>query len=271
MEKTDISSKFSVVFTEVKRLFSEVYIIFTKFIQGMNMSEEVGRPEDDITEITMSSGLDDDAHLKPEQVNIVFVQEQKFKGVKRSYKIFNETQLYYTQKSFRHKENTRHRVNLNYVNIQPERECTVAWRWLSTAFATIVWSMLILYVGLFTQYKADYIVIVGVLLGTFSMISMLIFYYRTQDKLIFCSHVGKIPLFEVSNHKPGNREFDTFMEKLRQHIQLGQDKLSMHQRLVGELKDLRRIRDEGRISNESYEAARNTIFRHEAFQTKQGS
>jgi len=237
----------------------------------MNMSEEVGRPEDDITEITLSSGLDDDAHLKPEQVNIAFVQEQKFKGVKRSYKIFNETQLYYTQKSFRHKENTRHRVNLNYVNIQPERECTVAWSWLSTAFATIVWSMLIFYVGLFTQYKADYIVIVGVLLGTFSMISMLIFYYRTQDKLIFCSHVGKIPLFEVSNHKPGNREFDTFMEKLRQHIQLGQDKLSMHQRLVGELKDLRRIRDEGRISNESYEAARNTIFRHEAFQTKQGS
>ncbi len=235
------------------------------------MSEEVGRPEDDITEITLSSDLDDDAHLKPEHVNFVFVQEQKFKGVKRSFKIFNETQLYYTQKSFRHKENTRHRVNLNYVNLTPERECTVAWSWLSTAFATIVWSMLLLYVGLYTQYKADYIVIVGVLLGTFSMLSMLIFYYRTQDKLIFCSHIGKIPLFEVSNHKPGNREFDLFMEKLRQHIKQAQDKLPMHQRLVGELKDLRRIRDEGRISNEAYESARHTIFRHEAFQTKQGS
>ena len=226
------------------------------------MSEEVGRAEDDITEITLSSGLDDDAHLKPEHVNIVFVQEQKFKGVKRTY---------YTQKSFSHKDNTRHRVNLNYVNIKPERECKVAWSWLSTAFATIVWSMLLFYVGLFTQYKADYIVIVGVLLGTFSMISMLIFYYRTHDKLIFCSHVGKIPLFEVSNHKPGNKEFDAFMETLRQHIKVAQDKLSMHQRLVGELKDLRRIRDEGRISNESYESARNTIFRHEAFQIKQGS
>ena len=237
----------------------------------MNMSEEVGRAEDDITEITLSSGLDDDAHLKPEHVNIVFVQEQKFKGVKRSYKIFNETQLYYTQKSFSHKENTRHRVNLNYVNIKPERECKVAWSWLSTAFATIVWSMLLFYVGLFTQYKADYIVIVGVLLGTFSMISMLIFYYRTHDKLIFCSHVGKIPLFEVSNHKPGNKEFDAFMETLRQHIKVAQDKLSMHQRLVGELKDLRRIRDEGRITNEQYESARNTIFKHEAFQIKQGS
>ena len=235
------------------------------------MNEQVGRAEEDITEITLSSDIDDDAHLKPEQVNIVYVQEQKFKGVKRSFKIFNESQLYYTLKSFRHKDDTRHRVNLSYVDILPERECTVAWRWLSTAFATIVWSMLLLYVGLFTQYKADYIVIVGVLLGTFSMISMLIFYYRTQDKLIFRSFVGEIPLFEVSNHKPGNKEFDTFMETLRKHIKQSQDKLTMHQRLVGELKDLRRIRDEGRISNEHYESARNTIFKHKAFQTKQGS
>jgi hypothetical protein len=234
------------------------------------MSEEAGRHENDITEITLSSDLDDDAHLKPEHVNTVYIQEQKFKGVKRTFKIFNETQLYYTQKSFRHKENTKHRVNLNYVDIRPERECRVAWSWLSTAFATIVWSMLLLYVGLYTQYKADYIVIVGVLLGTFSMISMLTFYYRTHDKLIFRSYVGKIPLFEISNHKPGNKEFDAFMQTLKQHIKLAQDKLAMHQRLVGELKDLRRIRDEGRISNEHYESARNTIFKHKAFQTKQG-
>ena len=233
------------------------------------MSEEVGRPEDDITEITLSSDFDDDAHLKPEHINVAFVQEQKFKGVRRTFKIFNDTQLHYTLKSFRHKDNKKHRVNLSYVSDQPERECTVAWRWLSTSFATLVWSMLLLYVGLFTQFKADYIVIVGVLLGTFSMISMLTFYYRTQDKLIYRSFVGNIPLFEVSNHKPGNREFDLFMEKLRQHIKLAQDKLSMHQRLVGELKDLRRIRDEGKISNEQYESARNIIFKHEAFQSKQ--
>ena len=243
--------------------------LFTQCNWGRSMSENVGRPEDDITEITLSSVFDDDAHLKPEHVNIVYAQEQKFKGVRRSFKIFNDTQLYYTLKSFRNKDNKKHRVNLSYVNIQPERQCYVAWNWLSTAFATIVWSMLLFYVGLFTQFKADYIVIVAVLLGTFSMISMLIFYYRTQDKLIFNSFVGNIPLFEVSNHKSGNKDFDFFMVKLRQHIKMAQQKLTMHERLVGELKDLRRIRDEGKISNETYESARNIIFKHEAFQTKQ--
>ncbi|UCB56155.1 MAG: hypothetical protein JSW45_06385 [Thiotrichales bacterium] len=234
------------------------------------MSEEVGRPEDDITEITLSSEFDDDAHLKPEHINIAYVQEQKFKGVRRTFKIFNDSQLHYTLESFRHKDNKKHRVNLSYVNIQPERECFVAWSWLSTAFATIVWSMLLFYIGLYTQYKADYIVIVAVLLGTFSMVSMLIFYYRTQDKLIYSSFIGKIPLFEVSNHKSGNKEFDLFMLKLRQHIKASQDRMTMHQRLVGELKDLRRIRDEGKISNEQYESARDIIFKHEAFQSRQG-
>jgi hypothetical protein len=232
------------------------------------MNEEARRAEEDITEITLSSDIEDDEHLKPQRINIEYVQEQRFKGVRRNFMIFNDTQLYYALKSFRHSDNTNHRFNLAYVKTQPERECTVAWKWLSTAFATIVWSMLLLYIGLYTQFKADYIAIVGVLLGTFSMISMLIFYYRTQDKLIFRSFVGDIPLFEVSNHKPGNSEFDAFMTLLRQHIELAQEKMDMHQRLVGELKDLRRVRDEGKISNEQYESARTIIFKHKAFQVK---
>ncbi len=235
------------------------------------MSDEAGRNEDGIMEITLSSVPDDDAHLKPEHINFEYVQEQRFKGVKRSFKIFNDTQLYYTLKSFRHKDNKKNRINLSYINTQPDRECSVAWNWLSTAVATIIWAMLLIYVGLFTQFKADYIVIVGVLLGTFSMISMLIFYYQTQDKLIYKSFIGNIPLFEVSNHKPGNKEFDAFKQHLRMHIEKGQEKLTMHQRLVGELKDLRRIRDVGKISNEQYESARGIIFKHEAFQARQGS
>ena len=175
------------------------------------MSEKAGHIAGGITEITLSSDLEDDAHLQPERINIEYIQEQRFKGLRRSFKIFNDTQLYYSLKSFRNKDNKKHRINLSYVSVQPERECVVAWRWLSSAFAAVIWSMLLLYFGIFTQYKADYIVIVGVLLGTFSMISMLIFYYRTQDKLIYKSFVANIPLFEVLNHKPGNKEFDTFM------------------------------------------------------------
>jgi hypothetical protein len=232
------------------------------------MSDNADQLVQGMTEITLSSDFDDDEHLKPERIHTEYLQEQRFKGVKRRFKIFNDTHLYYSLKSFKHKDNKQHRINLSYLNAQPERECVVAWKWLSTAIATIVWSMLLLYVGLFTQYKADFIVIVGVLLGTFSMLAMMIFYYQTQDKLIYKSFVGDIPLFEVVNHKPDNKEFVAFMIALRKHIEQGHASMSMHQRLVGELKDLRRIRDEGTISNEQYESARAVIFKHEAYQAK---
>ncbi|MBT8128174.1 MAG: hypothetical protein HKP12_12070 [Gammaproteobacteria bacterium] len=232
------------------------------------MSDKAGQVIQGITEITLSSDFDDDDHLKPERINTEYVQEQRFKGVRRRFKIFNDTQLYYSLKSFKHKDNKQHRINLSYVNAHPERDCVIAWKWLSTAIATIVWSMLLMYVGIFTQYKADFIVIVGVLLGTFSMLAIMVFYYQTQDKLIYKSFVADIPLFEVTNHKPGNKEFDTFMIALRKHIEQGQASMSMHRRLVGELKNLRRIRDEGTISNEQYESARTVIFKHEAYQAK---
>lgn len=232
------------------------------------MGDNAGQMVQGMTEITLSSDFDDDEHITPERINSEYVQEQRFKGVKRRFQIFNDTQLYYSLKSFKHKDNKQHRINLSYVNAQPERECVVAWKWFSTAIATIVLSMLLLYVGVFTQYKADFIVIVGVLLGTFSMLAMMVFYYQTQDKLIYRSSVADIPLFEVANHKPGNKEFDTFTITLRKYIELGQASMSMHQRLVGELKDLRRIRDEGTISNQQYESARTIIFKHEAYQAK---
>ena len=232
------------------------------------MSDKAGQMVQGMTEITLSSDIDDDEHITPERINSEYVQEQRFKGVKRRFQIFNDTQLYYSLKSFKHKDNKQHRINLSYVNAQPERECVVAWKWFSTAITTIVLSMLLLYVGIFTQYKADFIVIVGVLLGTFSMLAMMVFYYQTQDKLIYRSSVADIPLFEVASHKPGNTEFDTFIITLRKYIEQGQASMSMHQRLVGELKDLRRIRDEGTISNEQYESARTIIFKHEAYQAK---
>jgi len=231
------------------------------------MSDEADQIQG-MTEITLSSGLDDDTQVKPKHINIEYVQEQRFKGVTRRFMVFNDTQLYYTLRSFRNKDNKKQRFNLNYVNTQPDRACFVAWRWLSTAIAALVWSIVLLYVGLFSPYQADYIVIVGVLMGTAGLLSMAVFYYRTQEKLIYKSYIANIPLFEVSNFKAGNKEFEKFIARLTDHIEQGQAAISMQQRLAGELKELRRIRDEGAITNEQYETARGIIFKHEAYRAR---
>lgn len=232
------------------------------------MSENFPSAEDGITEITIGSGLEDEAHLQPETVNAEYIQDQKFKGVKRSFKIFNDTQMYYSLKSFRNKDNSKKRIHLAYISDQPGREVFISWRWMSTSLAALVWSMLLFYIGLYSEWKSETIVIVAVLMGTFSLVGFMVFYYRTHDKLIFKSCVGDIPLFEIGNHKPGNEQFDTFMRTLKLHIEKAQGRKSMHERLVGELSDLRRLRDENVVSTEQYEEARNKIFRHEAYQAK---
>ncbi len=232
------------------------------------MSENIQPAVDGITEITLATGLDDEAHLQPERINAEFIQDQKFKGVKRSFKIFNDTQMYYTLKSFGSKKNAKRRIHLGFVDEHPLRDIRFAWKWLGTGLGTLALSILLFYIGLFTQYEHQYIVIAAVLVGTISMLSLLIFYYRTHDKLIYRSFVGGVPLFEIGNRKPGNQQFDNFMRTLNMHIQNGHAKKSMHERLIGELADLRRIRDEGMITNEQYELARNKIFKHEAYQAK---
>jgi hypothetical protein len=95
------------------------------------------------------------------------------------------------------------------------------------------------------------------------------FYYVSQNKLVYKSNVGNVPLFEVSIQRSGKQELNTFIEKLMSHIELSQGRLTMQQRLAGELQYLRRIRDEARISCEQYELARGLIFRHKAYQTTQ--
>ena len=232
------------------------------------MSESIQSAIDGITEITLGTGLDDEAHLQPERVNAEYVQDQKFKGVLRHFKIFNDTQMYYTLKSFGNKKKAQRRIHLGFVDERPRRDIRFAWKWLGTGLGTLALSILLFYIGLYTEYKHQYITIAAVLVGTFSLLSLMIFYYRTHDKLIYRSFVGGVPLFEISKFKANNKPYQNFMHTLHAHIQKGQAKKSMHERLIGELADLRRLRDEGMVSNDQYESARHKIFKHEAYQVK---
>lgn len=250
-------------------------MIFTDTLDRLKPFTSFAQPEDshphvaggqEVTEITLSEIEDDYDPSRPVKIHAEYMQENKFKGVRRSFVIFNNVQLHHRLVSYRRRNEPEHRINLSFVNPQPQRVLTIAWNWLSTAFASIVWSMVLLYVGFFMNFSADIMMAAGILLGTCSLISMMMFYYNTQDQLLYTSETGGVPLFDLVNYKPGDQLFERFQAQLRKHIELGQSRLTPRERLVGELKELRRIRDEGLISNELYEQARGRIFKHEAYQ-----
>ena len=74
-------------------------------------------------------------------------------------------------------------------------------------------------------------------------------------------------IFLIENKKPSQQAFDSYFISLQQSIDKAQASISVSDRLVGELKMCRRLRDEGIIDDEAYTIARTAIFKHEQYKS----
>jgi len=88
-----------------------------------------------------------------------------------------------------------------------------------------------------------------------------------RNEYIFKSHFGGARLFLIENKKPDQKKFDSFFISLQQAIYKSKARISVSDRLVGELKMCRRLRDEGIIDDKTYTVARTAIFKHEQYKT----
>ncbi len=88
-----------------------------------------------------------------------------------------------------------------------------------------------------------------------------------RNEFIFKSHFGNARLFLIENKKPDHASFEKFFMKLQQSIVKSKKNISVSDRLLGELKMCRRLRDEGVIDDESYTIARTAIFKHEQYKS----
>ena len=75
-----------------------------------------------------------------------------------------------------------------------------------------------------------------------------------------------VPLIELDFNKPGRYEFEAFTDRLEAYIRKAQSSgLNNRQRLAGELKDTRRLKEAGLLSEETYANSRALIFKHKEF------
>jgi hypothetical protein len=204
------------------------------------------------------------------EINADFLQDSTFKGIRRAFTIFNGTQLRQSYQSFKHSQAKPYRINLRYVRAEPERNRQFAWRSLSTSGAAMVMAVLLASTWYFTEYKSDYLLVAAVLLAVAGVIALLLFFYRSRDTYIYKSLVAGVPLIELDNHKPNMRDFDAFLYKLEAHIRDAHARaMSNRELLAGELKDLRRLKDAGMLTDEIYEQARALIFKHKDYSVSQ--
>jgi hypothetical protein len=104
-----------------------------------------------------------------------------------------------------------------------------------------------------------------------AVIALLVFVHRSQNLVRFHSQNGDAMLLEMFNNAPNRKEFSAFARELVQHIQAAQkgDKRKLDQKLGAELREHRRLKDQGILSEEAYAGARDKILRrHRQSQVK---
>lgn len=232
-----------------------------------------------VLEITLDAGPDaDEAGLPPQHINLEYIQ-RTIKGITLCFVMFDDIYINHSitvvnpkafaLKFFRNRDKAQQRVNLTYLDPKPERLVHIAWDWFFNGLAAISWAFVIIYVGEYANFTIshDAMLPVGILLGTFGVIAFILFYYKTQDKILYRSYIGRVPVLELL-HRPRNKAYNNFIDVFEAAIYKAQhrNRMSMRYRLVGELKLLRRMKETGSIANADYENARSEIFKHKEYE-----
>jgi len=205
--------------------------------------------------------------IDPAKLGKKLIQTNTLKGTCREYQLYTSNYLLLNFVERKHAKEKKFRVNLACLTSEPEHNKVIVWKWLYWALAAGALVGLSLYLGLSETVKPLYCLLAGTIAMTISLISSLIFVYLMRDEFIFKSRFGDARLFLIENKKPSQGEFDQYFIILQQAIDKARANIPVSDRLVGELKMCRRLRDEGIIDDEAYTMARTAIFKHKQYKS----
>ncbi len=219
------------------------------------------KPVEDIT------AFSDNEKIPVEHVNIEFEQSNKLQGMLRQLTVFNDSQCYQKIKH-KHRRKYKFRINLAYLDPRPFRIRRIVWKWLYASLALWALDAGLLLTDWFNPGFAIFFGIVTITTVT-ALITLLTFFYLSHDTVYFRSNFGKIRLLELSNNNPDKKSFHVFVNKIVVQINKSKTAKNMNQSqfLTSELKELRRLKDESIVTEESYQRAKRRIFKHEAFRS----
>jgi hypothetical protein len=219
------------------------------------------KPVEDIT------AFSDNEKIPVDHVNFEFEQSNKLQGMLRHLTVFNNSQCYQKIKH-KHRRKYKFRINLAYLDPRPFRIRHIVWKWLYISLALWVLDAALLFSGLFDTGSVIFLGIVIITTVT-ALITLLTFFYLSHDTVYFRSNFGKIRLLELANNNPDKKSFHVFVNKIVVQINKSKTAQGMNQSqfLTSELKELRRLKDESIVTEESYQRAKRRIFKHEGFRS----
>jgi len=154
-------------------------------------------------------------------------------------------------------------LSLNGLTQEPRRVVHMPWKWLFIALVGLVfgglWFVLAAITGdMFANFRWP-----GLILGlSVAMLSVGIFFIKMERKDVFVSPHAGVALVEFVVNRPSKSQYREFIEMLVNAIQQNEAErgLSLQKQLAGEMRMLRRLKDEGVLDNDVYDQAKMSIL-----------
>ena len=195
--------------------------------------------------------------------NDVSLKQRNSLGFDLQIKLVDGRELQVASKE--HKTKRIYSVDILSLQDKSKKVIFIAWKWLIVSVSFFLFTILMLKTlpPYLNDNKNLYLGIILFLGVVASLLGLVQFWKHSLTKQIFFSRNAHIPIIELSAGKPTKAICSTFViaveqriKKIRSHMDIAEDK-----QLIGEMKMLRRLSDEGVISNKLYEAAKEKLFK----------
>jgi len=195
------------------------------------------------------------------QINRVMVQESRFKGEVRRFEIYNDKFIRINIHNV-FGDKTYH-LNMGMLEPWPILHRRISWRWLLGlsyfGLATIVYSAY-LYLHPDSETIGQLIPFITLFL-LLALAALLMFLYSSPDVMEFRSRYGNCPLISLLKNRPNKLEFRHFTDELKTRVLAASQVVTLNkkQMLEIELKELRRLTDDGVLLEHEYLQARDRV------------
>lgn len=196
------------------------------------------------------------------RINTVLSQHSRSMGQLRRIEIYNDKFVKVADQDLFGRQS--YHLNLGMLEPWPVRHRRIAWRWL---LGTAYFALATLVFGFYLWQSQTTQTLNHVLpfLITFILLAcgcLILFIYYSPNVTEFRSRYGSCPLLRLLYNKPDRESFRHFVAELKTRILAASQAITFDKKemLAIELKELRRLSDEGIITQDEYRRARQRIM-----------
>jgi len=189
-------------------------------------------------------------------------QESSARGEKRIFEIYNDKFIKVVTNNII--KNTSYHLNLSMLAPWPVRHRNISWQWLSAviyfSLTTLAYTAYLLYFQ--ESGKLERLLPFIIVFLLLSLATFLMFLYRSPNVIEFKTRYGNCVVLSLLYNNPDKKEFKKFIEeiKLRSLTASQAVKIDKKQMLDIEMNELKRLRNEGIITQEHYADAKARII-----------